>query len=341
MVKFIKRLRNILFIITFIGILTAVIDYCRLNVFEIPVFCLRTYSSKTKKESYRGLFYQASRITKVNNKEPLINSSNIEYTILTKKINVAQPKPQDNVEYSLKVSEEKNCNSTPYLLYADLNQKYYLYCINDIEILKDKEEKFLDIISNDKVAIQDILSNLDLYGTISNGEILKYKPKDKLFVNRDITIYQCNKENINDIYILSSKVSWSDDICTYKDDDFSFLWFIEEKETTIEEEQAEKEVFYEDEIYRYEFDEQKKDRIFIVTPAVRGKARVEIPLQEIIDNNILTLEQLKEKGLVFNQIDKEKERIELEEKARKEQEEKEKKEQEEKAKETEKEEKSE
>ena len=78
------------------------------------------------------------------------------------------------------------------------------------------------------------------------------------------------------------------------------------------------EPFWEDQTYRYEFDSVQKDRVFITTPGVRGRAPKKIPLNQVLTQNILTLEQLKERGLKYNAIDKAKE---LEEKLRKEEEE--------------------
>ena len=75
--------------------------------------------------------------------------------------------------------------------------------------------------------------------------------------------------------------------------------------------------FWEDEINRYEFDVKQQDRVFITTPGVRGRAPKKIPLKQILTEKTLTLEQLTERGLKYNTINKEEERKRLEEEARK------------------------
>ena len=75
----------------------------------------------------------------------------------------------------------------------------------------------------------------------------------------------------------------------------------------------------------HEFETVQKDRVFITTPGIRGRAPKKIPLQQILQQNILTIDALIEKGLKCNKIDKAKE---LEEKLRKEEEERQRLEQE-------------
>ena len=136
--------------------------------------------------------------------------------------------------------------------------------------------------------------------------------------NNGLKMYRCNKQNINDVYFAPAGVSMQQDFCTYKDDDFKFIYEIEEapaENTEKIEGEDTKEVFYEDETYRYEFDVPTLNRISITTPEIRGKAATSTPLKTILDYKILTLDELAEKGLKFNKIDKKKEQEELQKKA--------------------------
>ena len=44
--------------------------------------------------------------------------------------------------------------------------------------------------------------------------------------NSGLTMYRCNKQNINDVYFAPAGVSMQQDFCTYKDDDFKFIFEI-------------------------------------------------------------------------------------------------------------------
>ena len=91
-------------------------------------------------------------------------------------------------------------------------------------------------------------------------------------------------------------------------DDFKFIFEIhEDPDSNTDNSNTQKEVFYEDEQYRYEFDKPTLDRITITTPAVRGKAETSIPLRQVLASNLLTIDELEKKGLKFKKIDKAKE----------------------------------
>ena len=63
-------------------------------------------------------------------------------------------------------------------------------------------------------------------------------------------------------------------------------------------------VFFEDSEYIYQFDEVKSNRIFIVSPAVRGKEERKVTLKEALNYNLVTIDELESKGLKFNKIEK-------------------------------------
>ena len=176
------------------------------------------------------------------------------------------------------------------------------------------------------MAIFDIEENIDnidskllFLGTVadntqdSTGTILRFKSDDDKFTNNGLELYRCNKLYVNDVYLAPKGTGIIEDFCKYKDDDFYFMYEIEiEKLPEGVEEEKVADPFWEDETNRYEFDVKQQNRVFITTPGVRGRAPKKIPLNQVLTQNILTLEQLKERGLKFNTINKEEERQRLE-----------------------------
>ena len=88
------------------------------------------------------------------------------------------------------------------------------------------------------------------------------------------------------------------DFCAYKEDEYKLSFKIVEENTdntinTLE-------TFYEDESYYYEFDEVKSDRIYIVIPSLDGSSEVRYTLKEVLNNKMLSIDDLESKGLKFN-----------------------------------------
>lgn len=316
--NFLKKIRNFLIIFTLFGVLTAGLDYLRMNSGLAPIFNISKFDEKTRIQSYRGLFYQASRKVKVSTNESLVDSSNIEYTVLNQKINVPKQFKKQERDFLIKTDVIKDCTEQSKLYYADLNVKVYTYCLNDIKVEENNKTKELkDLLTKDKNILKNIDYKLAYTGINADKTTLMYEDLYNLS-NNGLTMYRCNKQNINDVYFAPAGVSMQQDFCTYKDDDFKFIYEIEEapaENTEKIEGEDTKEVFYEDETYRYEFDVPTLNRISITTPEIRGKAATSTPLKTILDYKILTLDELAEKGLKFNKIDKKKGQEELQKKA--------------------------
>ena len=94
-------------------------------------------------------------------------------------------------------------------------------------------------------------------------------------------------------------ISVMDDFCTYKDDDFGFIFEVVDESVEDLNSQGEKEVFFEDLNYIYQVDKYKSDYLFATAPEVRGKAAVKIPLKTAVYNGILTMEQVEKKTNIF------------------------------------------
>lgn len=307
MIRILKLIRNLLIIFILFGIATAFVDYSRMITGLEPIFNISTYNNIKHIEKYRGLFYQASRETKVNEREPLKDSSDIKYYVLTKEINISNNFSEVEFNYKMKFNKASSCEGLSSLYFADEKIKVYSYCFNDLSIIDEntkKEDTFLSYLKKDSTMIEDIIQNMNLTGLNSDSSIEVLKSDEELSDDRFI-IYRCNKPDINDVYIVPNGIDVMDDFCTYKDDDFKFLAVIEEEKLDSETtEEKQKEVFYEDDSYYYEFDEPKKDRIFISAPAVRLTPEKKYSLMDVLNNNILTIDELEEIGLKFNKVQK-------------------------------------
>ena len=299
-----KSLRNLLIFVILVGSLTAFIDYTRMVSSEGPLFSISSFNEKSGIQSYRGLFYQASRRVKVNKDEPLSDSSEITYTVLTKKISIPSKSSNDSFLFSLDTKSSEFCSNSS-LYYADNDIKVYTYCLDSIDVKKlgkKSTKPLLSYLEKDNSIIFDIVQNVPFMGLYNDNSTEFFKSIDTSFTESGLIIYQCNKPYINDIYLLPLTASFQPDFCTYKDDDFKFISTIEIEDTTTP--VKEKEVFYEDDLFIYEFDEVMKDRVFIVTPNVRGKAALKISLSDVLNNGLLTISELEKKGLKFNKVSK-------------------------------------
>jgi hypothetical protein len=316
MKKILSYIKKIILIIIIIGLATLGIDYLRMTSGEVPIFNISSYNSKTKIQTFTGLFYKAQRKVAVSTSESLVDSSKIKFSVFTINLNVPKQYKEETFNYTIVTKETKNCTSPVTLYYADKDIKVYTYCLDSIKIKSDNKSKdLITYLEKDNTILDDIDSKLSYNGLNPDDTVLYFTSSNDSFTNYGLTMYRCSKENINDVYIGPKDMTFQSDFCTYKDDDFKFMYEIEEDEREVIDSSIDynqKEVFYEDETYRYEFDTIKSDLIFITTPEVRGKAATKTPLKTILASNILTIDELEKKGLVFTKIDKAKEKEELE-----------------------------
>ena len=329
-----KMIKKLLLLFILLGAITTAVDYVRIMAGETPIFSIKEYSTKTRKQTFKGPFYVAERTVSASTKEKFVDSKNIKLKILFYSVNVPKQFVEKQFEFSVETKNEETCSESK-LLYADRAIKIYTYCLEEINIIDNntkKKDTLLNYLYNDYTIIDDIDSKLIFKGTEkdntqgSTGTILKFTSDEDKFTNNGLVMYRCNKLYVNDVYVAPKDTPIREDFCKYKDDDFFFLYEVEiDPLPEGVEEVKTPEPFWEDQVNRYEFDTVQKDRVFITTPGIRGRAPKKIPLNDVLTQNILTLEQLAERGLKFNTIDKAKE---LEEKLRKEEEERIRKEQE-------------
>lgn len=308
-----NAIKNVLIVIIVFGFATAGIDYSRMNSGEVPLFNLSSYNQKTNIQNYRGLFYIAERKVKASTKEPLVDSTNMKFKILVFDVNVPRKFNTTNT-FTVETKETKDCDGKSILYYADMKIKVYTYCLDSINIKEGKSESLASILKKDISIIDDIDNKLDFYGVYKDNSTLEFHDKKDEFTNNGLSMYRCNKENINDVYIAPKDTTFKDDFCTYKDDDLKFLFKIEDNsvkpEPELDEEGKEKEIpketFYSDEEYDYQFEYKKSDQVFIVHPAVRGRDERKYNIKEVLQNKMLTIDDLKSKGLKFEKVAKNK-----------------------------------
>lgn len=319
----VHSLLMIFLIVVLAGGLTTGIDYLRMTSGEVPIFNVQSYDAKSRVQTFRGLFYKASRKVTVSTTESLRDSSEMEFSFLIFNLNVPRQFKELKQEFQIETEEVDNCTEGAKLYFANKDIKVYTYCLEKIDIqLNDKKKSLLNYLENDISILDDIDAKLVYLGLYQDQSTLMFRSDDDL-ANYGLAMYRCHKTNMNDVYIGPQNMQFQNDFCTVKDDDFK--WMVELVEEAAPEGQVlptnpdgtpMKEVIFEDETYRYEFDEMKSNRIFLVTPAVRGFTERKYPLRTIITSGMLTMDELADRGLKFNKIDKAKEAEELAEKAK-------------------------
>ncbi len=309
---FLKAIKNVLVIIIMLGFLSAGVDYVRMNSGDVPIFNISSYDQTSNIETFRGLFYIAQRKVKASVNEPLVDSSDMQYKILIFDLKV--PRKFNSADtFTLETKVIDNCHDRSVLYFANTKIKVYTYCLESINITDGgKTKDLLSYLEKDHKIIDDIDNKLDFTGIYKDKTTLMFQAKNDEFTNNGLTMYRCNKEYINDVYLAPNDTPFMSEFCTLKDDDFKFVFEIEDKsekpEPELDEEGKEKEIpketFYSDEEYDYVFDYSKSDQIYIINPAIRGRAERRYKLKEILDKKMLTIEELEKKGLKFEKVKK-------------------------------------
>ena len=272
---FLKAIKNVLVIIIMLGFLSAGVDYVRMNSGDVPIFNISSYDQTSNIETFRGLFYIAQRKIKASVNEPLVDSSDMQYKILIFDLKV--PRKFNSADtFTLETKVIDNCHDRSVLYFANTKIKVYTYCLESINITDGgKTKDLLSYLEKDHKIIDDIDNKLDFTGIYKDKTTLMFQAKNDEFTNNGLTMYRCNKEYINDVYLAPNDTPFMSEFCTLKDDDFKFVFEIEDKsekpEPELDEEGKEKEIpketFYSDEEYDYVFDYSKSDQIYIINPS--------------------------------------------------------------------------
>ena len=304
-----KGIFRIIFLIIFALFAFAGIDYYRITKGDLPVFQVSQYNSKTRVQTFVGTFYKADRLVRANPEEPLQESSKVHYSLFGFPIDIKVEKKTVKDNYSIDAKKSENCSKAT-LIYADLNTKVYSYCLDEIMIEKDgKKSSLISLLQSDTSVIEEVKSNLGYMGLLNDGKTEEYESREAFDYN--IRLFQCNDLYVSDVIIGSKDMKYQNDFCTFKDDDFKFLYTLKEEIPDLleplknEAGEVIPEVFYEDSKYRYEFDLPKSSYVFVVVPENRGRSEQKINFMDAVRSNLVTLDELEQKGLSFNKIDKE------------------------------------
>ena len=299
-----KAIFRLIFLVIFLLFAFAGIDYYRLTKGELPVFQVSQYNSKTRVQTFVGTFYKATRKVRANPEESLYESSMVSYYLFGFPIDLKVEKKTFQDDFSITVKNSETCSGKASLLYADLKTKVYTYCLDDIQINK---KDLLSLLKSDPIVIEDIKGQLAYMGLLSDNKTEQYDSRDNFDLN--IRLYQCNDLYVSDVIIGPKDMNYQNDFCTFKDDDFKFLYQIKDESPEVLEplknEAGENipEVFYEDETYRYEFELPKSSYIYVFVPESRGRAEKKIPFMEAVRQGLVTLDELESK-ISFTKINK-------------------------------------
>lgn len=298
MKKLLSVFIKIIFSIFLFIVLLAGIDYYRMSNMKKPIFCNSFYDGQI--ETCKGILHTTTRKVRVKTDEPLEDSSDFYFNIFIFSFKIPKKDVEKPVKYTIDTVEKKDCSDAK-LYYADLDIKVYTYCLDSIEL---NHKEFDTFLKEDNSILEDVENFIGFKGKL-NEDVLEFESTDN-----NLRIFQCDKENINDVTIGPYNMKYLDSFCTYKDDDFSFLWTIVDETpkdlepTKNEQGEVIPEVVYEDSEYRYQFELPKSNYVYVYVPKVRGKEEKKYPFKSLLQNNTLTMDQLIERGLDVKKVKK-------------------------------------
>ena len=288
MKKILKTIIKVIIIIFLYAIVSAVIDYSRIKDNKKPIFTTSQYDKQTRVQTYQGLLYSINRKIYSLPEEPIEDSKNITYSTLLFKEKI-KIKKKELSKNEIKYIQEESCTESK-LIFADKTNKIYYYCINNLKLITPKETIDFDIkIKDNNKYLNKLINSIPFTGLYNDN-------KTEIYRNNDLKVFKCQNNNY---YITTPNNDFQEDFCTVKDDDFKFLFEIVEETENIEL-LKEKEVFYEDEEYTYEFDEAKSNYIYLVTEGKDTIPSKKINIKTALENKLITITDLEEKGLKFN-----------------------------------------
>ncbi len=292
---------KLLILVVVLGILTCLIDYTRVLDNEEPMFAIKSYDRKTKIQKYRGFFYIVERKITISEKESMKDSKDITFKVLLFELNLEARKTSDKKVVKLSYTKEDDCTASK-LIYATEDIKVYTYCINDLKITENNKETKYNTFFKD----QNITNIIPYSGLGEDKSTEIYIDENNEYAKDGIKLYRCNNKNDKkSLYFTSKDTEIQSDFCTFKDDDFAFTFKIEDTspEDICKSEDKNNplppEIFYEDETNQYTFDCKKQQYIKL------SNYYKELTLYDALSTNQVTINDLKNKGLVFNTVSKE------------------------------------
>lgn len=301
-----RKIRNIVLIGILLIAGMAGLDYYLVTKGEKPIFVKSYYDESHKKQYYNGIVHQIIRDVYSSPSEPIENSKKLTYELFSFPFDIPITSYKSTFDYTIETKETDNCTNNSILYYADKDIKIYTVCLDKIEIKENnKSTELKDYNQKNKNIVNTITNDLGYRGLYVDDTTRIFKDRNNNFTNNGLTVYQCNTVNIGDYYIGPKDLAFQNDFCTYKEDDFIYLFEIAEDIPTDAQILEEKETFYEDAEYLYQFDTTKSNFVYLITPEVRGRNATSITLKEALQNNMVTIDILESKGLKFEKVKKE------------------------------------
>ncbi len=292
---------KLLFLIVIVGAATCFIDYTRVLNNEEPLFALKSYDSKSKVSTYRGLFYKIERKITISPDESMKDSKNITFKVLIYELSLKTRVVNTAPKLSINYTRQETCTN-PVLIHATQEFKVYSYCLENIEFKENN--KVVDYANFFKT--KKFVELLPYYGLDNDKTTEVYLDNEKYVKeNQGIKVFKCNNDqDRKSIYITPSDITNQPFFCIYKDDDFIFTYKIENNNPAdackVEEgaEPLQPEVFFEDDVNQYTFDCYMSGNIKLVN------YQKELMLVDALNSNQVTIDSLKNKGLKFNTVKK-------------------------------------
>ena len=303
-------IKKIIILIIIYVLATGVVDYLRVQNNQLPVFTKAELIKKNNKQIFKGKYYTIERHITISENEPINLSTKIKFTVLGYNLPIKVPKYVDKKDYII-TSEQENCDKEEIYYYNPKTKlKVYTYCLESIKINTNKQIEFKELIQKDENNIDILFNKLFINYTNSRNKSQIFGDSNyKEYTNNGITAIKCYNTNI---YLTKENITIPKDFCNEKDDTFKYDFEIldeNKEELCIKEDPTNKEqkpkeyieTFYEDENNLYKLKCKKSDYIFLITKDKTGKIIKKIPLKQSLNQKIVTIEDLKTKGLEFVQ----------------------------------------
>ena len=217
MKSILKFIYKLLLIVVLVGLITGAIDYFQLKSNNFPLFAQRNYEAPKKKETFRGLFYKATRIVSISTNESIPLSKNVKFTFVIFDIPLEIDPVPINKDFRVKTKEDKSLTTSELYFYNDTT-KVYTYGLKDINVKNKGQTKSLKETLDKDVSVIDKVINYLFVSDVTSSFIQYVDLEETNFSDNGLSIIKCQIEDNTDIYIGPRTMKFQEDFCTTKDD---------------------------------------------------------------------------------------------------------------------------
>ena len=212
-----KFIYKLLLIVVLVGLITGAIDYFQLKSNNFPLFAQRNYEAPKKKETFRGLFYKATRIVSISPSESLPLSKNVKFYLLIFDIPLKIDAVPINKDFTIKTKEDET-STTSKLYYYNGATKIYAYGLKEINVKDKGQTKSLDKALDKDISVIDKMTNYLFVSKVMPSFTQYVDMEETNFSDNGLSIIRCQKQDNTDIYIGPRTMEFQEDFCTTKDD---------------------------------------------------------------------------------------------------------------------------